>query len=617
MRAKLLLTVFLLLPLVAVADEKPVPDLGVFQQQLAEILEANDIPGAGIALIREGEVIWAGGVGYAALDPEKPVLPATRFRIGSVTKIFTALAVLKLVEEGRLSLDQPVRDIAPEVPIANPWHETHPVTVAQLLEHTAGFDDMHFRNMSTDARLPVSLLPILERVEDELEVRWQPGVKHSYSNPGYAVAGYLIEKISGQPFHEYVEKELLDTIGMPATVWGVPDDNDLAQGYTPSGALRPVPPRAILLYPAGELSSSPLEMARLVQLLLRRGEVDGRRVISSEHVDRMEMAHTTRAARHGFQNGYGLGNYVSFRNGFRIHGHNGGLDGFLAELGYSPEHDFGYVVMINRADPGALRVLSEHAVDFISAGAEVVEPGARDGEGAVLPAGITGCFRKTNPRNELLHGIEWLIQVSCVDTEEGRAVLRHPVLPKVTALLPVRDTLLRESSMAWPTAVFMQEPGMDDALDWSWIYLERSSKLAVTLPWIVAGISILLMLSTLILFPVWLGLWWKQSFRKVPALTTSAWPLLASLLFAFTIIAALQLELGLLDSVNRVTASIFAGGVAFALASFYGVFNVLRQWRAGIHPFAKWHTLLAALACTAVALYLVYWRLVPLRLWAW
>lgn len=616
MQVKLLLTAFLLLPFVAAADE-PNPDLGVFQQQIAEILEANDIPGAGIALIRDGDVVWAGGIGYAALDPEQPVLPTTRFRIGSVTKMFTSLAVLKLVEEGRLSLDQSVHEIAPEVPISNPWHETHPVTVAQLLEHTAGFDDMHFRNMSTDESLPSSLLPILQRIEDELEVRWQPGLKHSYSNPGFAVAGYLVEKITGRPFHEYVQQELLTEMDMANTVWGVPADNAYAQGYTPSGALRAIAPRAILLYPAGELSSSPTEMARLVRLLLQRGAIGRTRVLGADSIQRMESAETTRAARHGFENGYGLGNYVSFRNGFRIHGHNGGLDGFMAELGYSPEHNFGYVVMINRADPGALRVLSEHAVDFISGDAAAPEPGTRDMAGTELPVGLTGCFRKTNPRNELLHGIEWLIQVSCVSRKEDRAVLRHPVLPKLTTMLPVQGSLMRESSMTWPTAVFMQDAGRVDALDWSWSYFERSSWLAVTLPWVVAIASMLLMFSTLVMFPVWAALWWKRRFRDVPALMTSAWPLLASLLFAATIVAALQLELGLLDSVNRITASVFAGGIAFALASFYGLYRVLRQWHAGIHPVAKWHTLLASLACSTVVLYLVYWHLVPLRLWAW
>lgn len=331
----------------------------------------------------------------------------------------------------------------------------------------------------------------------------------------------------------------------------------------------------------------------------------------------METPMTTRAARHGFENGYGLGNYVSFRNGFRLHGHNGGLDGFMAELAYLPEHDFGYVVMINRADPAALRVLSELAVEFLAAGLTPPEPGERDRATAELPADVAGCYRMTNPRNELLHGMEWLLQVACVRIEDDRAVLRHPVLPQVTMLAPVQDALLRENTSAWASAVFLQDAGQEDALEWSGIYFERSNWLAVTGPWIVAIASIALMVSTLIAFPVWVVLWWKGSIRRAPVLTTAAWSLLASLLFGFTLLAALQLELALLDSINAVTVSVFVGGMAFALVSLYALYRAIKTWNAGIQPLAKWHTLFVAIACVMVAGYLVYWRLVPLRLWAW
>ncbi|MBW3551260.1 MAG: beta-lactamase family protein, partial [Proteobacteria bacterium] len=100
-----------------------------------------------------------------------------------------------------------MRELAPEVPIDNPWSRTDPVRIAHLLEHSAGFDDMHFRNMNTDAPIPDSLEAIVRGLEHELRVRWQPGVKHSYSNPGYAVAGYLVEKVSGRPFHEYLQEK--------------------------------------------------------------------------------------------------------------------------------------------------------------------------------------------------------------------------------------------------------------------------------------------------------------------------------------------------------------------------------------------------------------------------
>lgn len=596
-------------------DREPV-GLDAFQQRFAEVLEANDIPGAGIVLVRGGNVEWAGGIGYADYSEGRHVLGTTRFRIGSVTKMFTALAILQLVEEGRLALDQPVRELAPEVPIDNPWSRTDPVRIAHLLEHSAGFDDMHFRNMNTDAPIPDSLEAIVRGLEHELRVRWQPGVKHSYSNPGYAVAGYLVEKVSGRPFHEYLQEKVLVPLRMSNAGWGTPAD--LAQGYVRDGHdVRPIAPRAIHLYPAGELSVSAVEMAALVQLLLRRGELDGERIVDAESIERMETPTTTRAARHGLENGYGLGNYVSFRNGFRLHGHNGGLDGFMAELAYSPEHEFGYVVMINRADPAALRVLSELAVEFLAADIAPPEPGEHDRAAAGVPADIAGCYRMTNPRNELLHGMEWLLQVACVQVEDDHAVLRHPVLPQVTMLAPVQDALLRENNSAWPTAVFLQDSGQEDALEWSWIYFERSSWPAVTGPWIVAIVSIVLMVSTLIAIPVWMVLWWKGSFRCAPALTTAVSPLIASLLFGFTLVSALQLELALLDSMNVTTVSVFAGGTAFALVSLYALYRVIRMWNAGIHPLAKWHALFVALACVTVSGYLVYWRLVPLRLWAW
>lgn len=599
---------------------EPVPvDLEGFQQQIAETLEANDVPGAGVALVHGDEVLWAGGVGYASIDPEQHVISATRFRIGSVTKLFTAIAIMQLVEEGRLSLDTPVNDIAPEVPIDNPWHETRPVTVAHLLEHTAGFDDMHFRNMNTDEPLPDSLAEIVAGLEDELAVRWQPGMAHAYSNPGYAVAGYLVEKISGQPFHAYVNERILAPLGVESATWGVPADRHFAQGYTTAGngKLREAEPRGIRLYPAGELSMSSADLARVLRFFLKRGVIDGQRLLDENSIVRMETPVTTRAATSGLENGYGLGNYTSFREGFRLHGHNGGLDGFNATLAYSSEHGFGYAILINRSDSATLRVLEEQAAAFLAQAVEAPEPGAFDQPAATLPDAVEGCYRMMNSRNQLLRGMEWLVQVSCIEKLDGDAIIRHPILPQVTRMVPVRDALLREDARAWPTGVFMSGGELPDAVQWSGIYFERAGWASVTLPLLVAILSIVLMISSVLFAPVWIFRWLAGDFRNARGIATRAWPLLATLLFAFTLFMATRLELSLLDSVNAVTVAIFIGGVAFAVVSAFALYRVIRTWRAGIHPVAKWHSLLVALSCVAVAAYLVYWRLVPLRLWAW
>lgn len=613
MPARILIAAFL--GHAALAAASPA-DLRDFQQQAAEILEANDIPGAGIALVQDGEIAWAGGIGYADYAEDRPVLATTRFRTGSITKMFTALAVLELVEAGRLSLDTPVQAIAPEIPIDNPWHATDPVRVSHLLEHTAGFDDMHFRNINGTGELPDSLRAIVLDLDHELAVRWRPGVKHAYANPGYAIAGYLVEKVSGMPFHRYVNERVLAPLGMEHAAWGMPADNNLAQGYTMAfgDALREVAPRAIRLYPAGELSASSRDFAQALRLFIGRGEIDGRRLIREATMARMETPRTTRAARNGLDAGYAPGNYTIFREGFRLQGHSGGLDGFIAELAYSAEYGFGYVILLNRADAGALHVLGDLAVRHLAR--DIAPPAPASSGIARPPVEIAGCYRMSNPRNEILHGLEWLLQVTCASIDGERVLLRHPLLPRVVAFEAVGEGLLREVSSTWPTAVFMQDAGTD-AIDWSGIYFERSSRFGVMPPLLLALASLALMLSSLVYLPVWLLRTKFGALKGRPALAARAWPVAASALFAFTILAATRLELSLLDSVNAVTLAIFAGGIAFVTASAVAACVVIRHWRARIHPVARWHSLLVALACVAVSLYLVYWRLVPLALWAW
>src|SRR5580704_15811777 len=108
---------------------------------VSAILKKHNVPGVGIALVTKDAVVWTGGVGKADLATNRDVTGDTMFRVGSITKGFVALSALQLSERGKLSLDEKVADVAPKIPVVNPWAATNPVTLAQLLEHTAGFDD--------------------------------------------------------------------------------------------------------------------------------------------------------------------------------------------------------------------------------------------------------------------------------------------------------------------------------------------------------------------------------------------------------------------------------------------------------------------------------------------
>ena len=125
--------------------ERVTVDVEDLKAEIRKILDENRIPGASVALVDGDRTIWAGGVGTADVAGGVEVTANHLFRIGSISKSFTALAVLHAAEGGLLDLDTPVRELAPEVEFTNSWEETHPVTVAMVMEHTAGFDDIHFR----------------------------------------------------------------------------------------------------------------------------------------------------------------------------------------------------------------------------------------------------------------------------------------------------------------------------------------------------------------------------------------------------------------------------------------------------------------------------------------
>src|SRR5271170_8354124 len=120
----------------------PVPaNIDELKSAIAAILKKYNVPGAGIALVTKDRVVWTGGVGKADLATNRDVSGDTMFRVASITKGFVALSALQLAEHGKLNLDEKVSDVAPEIPVVNPWAATNPITLAQLLEHTAGFDD--------------------------------------------------------------------------------------------------------------------------------------------------------------------------------------------------------------------------------------------------------------------------------------------------------------------------------------------------------------------------------------------------------------------------------------------------------------------------------------------
>ena len=363
---------------------------------IAAVLEREQVPGVGLALVDHEGLIWAGGVGVRDLDSHAPVTEDTVFRVASITKSVVALGAMTLVERGALELDAPLAPWMPEVEWANPWAEARPLTLAHMLEHTAGFDDMHFNEYWTEA--PLALSEALAHNPRSRTVRWQPSSRMSYSNPGYTVAGYAIEKASGQPWDHYLQREVLEPLGMnEARFHRTPELRErLATGYL--GPDQPARFDDLVHAPAGALLTTPRELAALVHFWLRRGQLDeGRRLLSPASLARIERTETLPYPTPATN--YGLGNYGDVLHRVPGRGHDGGLPGFWSSYRYFPELGLGYVMLLNATHSASAYVeIRRLLFAYLTRGRQLPVPPRAEPDGEAIAA-ATGYYRFASPRH--------------------------------------------------------------------------------------------------------------------------------------------------------------------------------------------------------------------------
>ena len=247
--------------------------------KIDSIFIETNIPGAAVAIVSADSILWIGTFGFANLETGDPVTENTHFCIGSCTKSFTGLGFLKLLDEGRIDLNTPVREIAPEIKIKNPWADTHPVRIVHLLEHTSGFEDSHNKWFYFKEPM-MSLRQALEEMAHLHKVRWQPGTRFCYSSPGITLAGYVLEKVSGQRYEDFMKQALLKPIGMKTTTIGSSKEckQRIAVGYGKDN--NPFPVYYDYDEPAGALNCSIREIAQFVRFMLNSGAVGQEQIIS-------------------------------------------------------------------------------------------------------------------------------------------------------------------------------------------------------------------------------------------------------------------------------------------------------------------------------------------------
>lgn len=306
------------------------------RDEMAAALRTHALPGASWVLVTP-DTIETGAAGVRDRRTGAPMRADDRVHVGSVTKTITALAVLRLATLGRVDLDAPIRRYVADLPLENPWERTAPVRVRHLLDHTSGLADAHFWQVFTARGDPdAPLADQLVRPGQRLHVRRTPGSAFLYSNVGYAILGLLVERVTGERYERWVDRELLAPLGMTrstmafTTQVGTAADSSLVMGHF--DGVTPQPAYAIPVRPASQFTTTPADMGRLLRFLMHDGTVDGRPFVDRALLEAMGTATTTDAARAGLSGGYALGLVTRERWGTRMQCHLGNIGTFRALL---------------------------------------------------------------------------------------------------------------------------------------------------------------------------------------------------------------------------------------------------------------------------------------------
>jgi CubicO group peptidase (beta-lactamase class C family) len=326
-------------------------DFEALRRSIDGIRADAGVPGAALVIVDRDGIIWSAGFGVADNTSRERATPDTVFRIGSVTKIFTAATLVQLARREDFSLDDAVSKYVPPGLFFNRWQNEQPITIAHLLEHTSGFRD--WTRAEFDYNVPVSLEQGLAFSPQSRTAQWKPGMHSVYSNSNYGLAGLVLERVSGKDYEAVIREKLFTPLGMHSATSLQARTTNLATGYDSDGTT-PIPYWHMIQRPAAAINATPREMAALVTMLLNEGRYQEHSVLTPDELQRMESPRTSLAARNGLRFGYGLGMYSYYRNRFRFMGHGGDGDGYLSRFGYCRQLGVGYFVTINSYNARAL-----------------------------------------------------------------------------------------------------------------------------------------------------------------------------------------------------------------------------------------------------------------------
>ena len=391
-------------------------------------LKSGDIAGAVVVVVKDGQVLTERGYGYSDVEKRLPVDPAlTLFRPGSVSKLLTWTAVMQLVEQGKINLDA---DVNQYLDFKIPERDGKPITMRNLMQHTAGFEEQARGIISEDPKAPGFDTLLKAWVPTRV---FAPGTTPAYSNYGASLAGYIVQRLSGESFDSYIEKHIFAPLDMKHSSFRQPLPAELvplmSKGY-PAASEEPRPFEIVGPAPAGSLASSGEDMAHFMIAHLQGGEYHGQRILTAETAETMHNSPLTMLPP---LNRMELGFFETNINGLEVIGHLGDTDYFHTSLHLFLKENVGFYVSFNSLgkDGAAGELRGALFQDFADRYFPAAPPkaGVDEKTAAAHAALMSGAWAVSRgSQSNFLAGVGFISQIKVGAGKKGELVLPFPGL---------------------------------------------------------------------------------------------------------------------------------------------------------------------------------------------
>jgi len=592
--------------------------LGELQDSIQKILVETKTPGAAIVMVSGDEVVWLKGLGKADIENNLDVNEKTMFRLGSVSKLFVGLAILKLQEEGRLNLKDKVRDIIPELEIKNPWEAQYPIRIEHLLEHTSGLNDWSFAELASNDPKPKTLKESLEYYPKGREARFVPGTRKQYSNLAVSIAAYIVEKVSGVPYEEYIAINFFKPMGMGNMTFRNSDQYQKtgAKGYD-DGNLMPY--LHVLYRPSAALTGPPEDLVNLLKFFINRGKINNNQLISDSSLQRMERMESFHIEHSEVFKG-GLTNYaVSYKN-FVYRGHGGSVPGSHSDFRYLPEYNRGYAVMINGNNQDVRNLISDLIKEYQTKDLpqEVVAPKKTIHKST---QDLSGYYMAVNYKFDALKFFLKIKSLQKIWHKDDTLYVKSVIGQSLLKLYPNGNKEFVSENAERIVIFQINDPIEGQVIYGSLDMLKKVTPIYAYTLLIIFWALFIVPVSVLIFALIGSLIYLFGRKKNKAALWICLWPFVTiSSILAIVIVLAINIKttlygMLLLGNISLPSILIFTGTICFALASLWSVYYIFRNRHLKMSKILYYHSALAAIFNVIFTIYFISNGLIGLMTW--